>query len=381
MRTAKYHDHIVLKVALFAIVIVLGLFVYLKFVKASSEHVAAENAWEIVEATCTKDGYRYKVCTECGEHFDKEVIKAKGTHTPMAAAKENIKHHDDKMGGSYDLVIHCKDCDEIIDSETIYIDGGKHNAKIVSVKENEVASTCTVKGSYDLVDCCEECGYVFENTRKTYEVDYFHDYPTVYEEEIISRPDCTKAGSHYLISYCSHCEAELEREIITDKAYGHDYTTLKAEYNRDTEEIKVTVYCSRDGHAHVLGEEDGVSITLDENTPVCVSVVYNITGNYKGFEIDETVEFAPYAHSVYYSYVVDNSILNSSYPLPGAKYDNIFGYYYDLGDNLPGINYYDVESNHWSEYGFAKGVYYCVNCETYYIVQIYSSKYDTRINY
>ena len=52
MRSSKYHDYRVLKIALF-ILVVLALFIYLKFIEAPHEHTPA-GSWEVVEnAECT----------------------------------------------------------------------------------------------------------------------------------------------------------------------------------------------------------------------------------------------------------------------------------------------------------------------------------------
>ena len=45
MRTAKYHDYTVLRIVLFIILVILGLFIYNQFIKAPLEHTAPDNAW------------------------------------------------------------------------------------------------------------------------------------------------------------------------------------------------------------------------------------------------------------------------------------------------------------------------------------------------
>ena len=96
-----------------------------------------------VKATCTKDGHynMVKVCKVCG---DKEVvatvkIPATGKHTAAAAKKENVVAATTKKGGSYDLVVRCADCGEIISSTH------KTTAKIV-VKASKVTKATNVKG-------------------------------------------------------------------------------------------------------------------------------------------------------------------------------------------------------------------------------------------
>lgn len=96
-----------------------------------------------VKATCTKDGHynMVKVCKVCG---DKEVvatvkIPATGKHTAAAAKKENVVAATTKKGGSYDLVVRCADCGEIISSTH------KTTAKIV-VNASKINSVKNYKG-------------------------------------------------------------------------------------------------------------------------------------------------------------------------------------------------------------------------------------------
>ena len=42
--------------------------------------------------------------------------------------------------------------------------------------------------------------------------------------EVIKTADCENAGSHYEIIRCTHCDAELEKEEVTDKALDHDWS-------------------------------------------------------------------------------------------------------------------------------------------------------------
>lgn len=96
-----------------------------------------------VKATCIKDGHynMVKVCKVCG---DKEVvatvkIPATGKHTAAAAKKENVVAATTKKGGSYDLVVRCADCGEIISSTH------KTTAKIV-VNASKINSVKNYKG-------------------------------------------------------------------------------------------------------------------------------------------------------------------------------------------------------------------------------------------
>ena len=82
-----------------------------------------------------------KICKICGK---KEVVSthtlfATGKHTAAAAKKENVVAATTKKGGSYDLVVRCADCGEIISSTH------KTTAKIV-VKASKINSVKNYKG-------------------------------------------------------------------------------------------------------------------------------------------------------------------------------------------------------------------------------------------
>lgn len=96
-----------------------------------------------VKATCTKDGH-YNMVNPCKVCGDKEVvatvkIPATGKHTAAAAKKENVVAATTKKGGSYDLVVRCADCGEIISSTH------KTTAKIV-VNASKINSVKNYKG-------------------------------------------------------------------------------------------------------------------------------------------------------------------------------------------------------------------------------------------
>ena len=96
-----------------------------------------------VKATCTKDGH-YNMVNPCKVCGDKEVvatvkIPATGKHTAAAAKKENVVAATTKKGGSYDLVVRCADCGEIISSTH------KTTAKIVVKASKVTKATITVK--------------------------------------------------------------------------------------------------------------------------------------------------------------------------------------------------------------------------------------------
>ena len=131
-------------------------------------YVAAETA------TCTQDGHaEYWYCADCGKYFtDAEgnnettivqlEIPATG-HTPADSVRENEVAATCTAEGSYDEVIYCEACDEEISRTSKTIDKLAHTPAD-PVRENEVPATCTQEGSYDEVVYCEVCGEEISRT-------------------------------------------------------------------------------------------------------------------------------------------------------------------------------------------------------------------------
>lgn len=97
----------------------------------------------VVEPTCSKNG-SYDVvvrCTVCNEVLASTplVIGKTGNHTAAAAKKENVVAATTKKGGSYDLVVRCADCGKVLSKKH------KTTAKIV-VKASKINSVKNYKG-------------------------------------------------------------------------------------------------------------------------------------------------------------------------------------------------------------------------------------------
>ncbi len=234
--------------------------------------------------TCTDAGIRTFTCTDCGKEYTK-AIDALG-HTPGAAATcttpqvctvcntvlyaalqhiageakvENNVVPTCTVAGSYDTVVRCTRCNEVLSSERTAIDAKGHTAGAAGV-ENNVAPSCEMEtdGSYDTVTSCSVCSE--EISRETITVTWAHT-PNVEEatctqqkfcltcsktlETMAHMPDretatCTEAKK------CTECGTELE------EAKGHTPAAAKKE-----NEVAATctaagsydsvVYCSVEG--------------------------------------------------------------------------------------------------------------------------------------
>ena len=88
-------------------------------------------------------------------------------HPVLSTVKENEIASTCTAEGSYDEVIYCADCDKEILRTTKSVAKLAHTLSS-SVKENEVAPTCTAEGSYDEVVYCMECNEtVLRTNRRT----------------------------------------------------------------------------------------------------------------------------------------------------------------------------------------------------------------------
>ena len=383
MRSPKYHDYRVLKIALFIILVVLGLFIYIKCVKEPLEHTAGANSWVVdKEATCTDDGLRYKVCTECGEKFDHEVIPATGhdINDKWIVEKEATCT---KNGARYKT---CNNCDEKFEREEIpALNHTPGSAKT----ENWVASTCTVGGSYDKVVYCTICNEQVSKEKVQLAL-AAHTPGTAIKQNVLDSTH-TNPGTYEAVVKCKKCGTEISREpkIISPK--GHTYS-WELVYNEETKDFTMvgTCTCNEEGNVFTMSAEDGLVITLDVSVPSCCIKRYIGTISYDGKTIVKTVEIETDAHKIERMEIVyEGEVITAYIPITDyAKWDDEYGWYYDL--SIPGLGYYETEHNIWDDNGFALGVYKCVLCEDehcsecngdyWYVVRVYSSKYDKRIN-
>lgn len=336
MRSSKYHDFRAVKIILSLIIlVVLGLFVYVKCIKTSFDHVASGNKWEIVEAaTCTTDGTRCKICDECGQEFDHETIPATG-HRPAAAVKENEVTPTCTEGGSYESVVYCKDCGVELSKETVQVDSVPHNtAKVVK----------------DVID-----------------------------------PTHTVAGSYMHVTECVDCGEELSSEKKITDPIGHNYSDWKLVYEEATRTFILvgSCSCSEEGNTLFVTEADGLTVKVDDAQPSCIAKTYIVTYKYNGKTIRLTHQVEPDSHAFFEIILEGVGVVYLSLD-SRAMYDEVYGTYYDI-DNEGIYLVVDEEGKDlvdqiWNSDGFAIGVFKCPRCEEWYGIRVYSAEYDTRLS-
>lgn len=360
MRSSKYHDYSVLKVALFIILVILGLFIYMNLIKPSLEHTAGDDAWTVTkEPTCTEDGIRCKICTQCGEEFDIEYIPATG----------HFEH---------------------------------------TVKENRVAATCTEGESYDNVKRCKYCDLEFSRESVKLDNAKGHNYGSETKQNVVAYH--ASVGTYDLVKTCKVCKEEYRENGLPLDPTGHNYTDWSIEYDENTKKFVVIgccVGCEEDGNTLTLTDEDqndNFTITSIYNSlyaPCCknqYTVSFKFTFEYNGVSYTKTgsklIEIETVPHKLYAVNVEDingNTTVGYISVDQFAKYDD-YGMYFDIDDEVVAqYIHYDLTTE-WNENGFNAGYFLCaecndLNCEeccnpqvhTWFGVRIYSAKYDQRI--
>ncbi len=337
MRTAKYHDYIILKVILFIALVCLGLFLYMTLVDASHEHVSEE--WIVSKTpTCTTEGLRHKVCEDCGEKFGEEVMPFQ--HKPGEAVKENQQdHHPTKGESSYESAVYCTLCDALISREVV---------------KTEFAGDVTVK----------------------------------YEK--VTPATCTEDGSRQVVKYCTCCGDEVSRQNEVLPATGHDYVWT-AEY-KDGEYV-LNGECDIDDHKVTLTENGSLTFDIkkDETVQPCCVERYYISFAFEGKDFEVVYDSLPTEyHVACYGHNLDS--FAEAEPI---YFDIVISYDAELNRryfDVTSIDFKLIESNlikEWDEYGFCYAMFVCVDCEenkcsycaeTYgHILFVYSAERDTRI--
>ena len=259
MRGSKYNDYRVFYAVIAVIVlVVLGLLIY-KNLNTHLEHEPLNDIWITVEeATCTADGQKCRVCSECGERFDYEPIPATG-HTEASP-----------------------------------------------VEENRVSSTCTKGGSYETVVYCRDCDYEF--SRNTVQVEMLPHIPGEVKQEDIVNSTHTIAGSYNDVVRCTECDTILESEEKVIEPTGHDDHQWHVEYRPLFENDKQSQIllvgectCGEVGNITILtADNEGVTVTKkDPTTAKCCENTYLVSYNYNGENIELDISLPLESHKLY----------------------------------------------------------------------------------
>ncbi len=300
------------------LVVILGLFVYLHFIKGVHVHTADNNDWVVeTEATCTEQGYKYQMCTTCGISFNGQVIEALG-HS-FTQGQENVVDASCTLGGSYDLVSYCSRCNLHDSRQTVTVeplghreavavqenvvpatceDAGSHDEVVycsgcsielsrnhvddpakghttATAEEDRIEATCTVNGSYTAITYCSECNEEFSRVPNTVIEAPGHTPAEAVTENVVD-PTCDVAGSYDTVVYCTVCEHECSRETVPVSPTGHERTGV-LQCNERNYALELHTTCLVCGKEEVFYKEDIDAIDPEALTyeqllaPTCTS--------------------------------------------------------------------------------------------------------------
>ena len=205
-----------------------------KYGKVTAAVAAKHDLGDLVPAkaaTCKEAGnVAYRQCKKCNKYFGEdgvELIKVdidKTAHTPADPVQENVTPATCTTAGSYDEVVKCSVCGDVISTtpKTIAALGHKSAA---AVQENVTSATCTTAGSYDEVVKCSVCGEEISRESKT--IDALGHTPAAAVQENVKAATCYSAGSYDEVVKCSVCTAEISRESKTTAIVDHNFTDGK----------------------------------------------------------------------------------------------------------------------------------------------------------
>lgn len=165
--------------------------------------------------TCSEIGWKaYETCSRCDYSTYKELAVDPEAHDPGEAAREDVVDSTCAKEGSYNEVVRCTLCNEIISSESKTIEKKAHTPGEPK-RENVVEATCAKEGSYNEVVYCTVCNE--ELSRNHQVIEKPAHTPAAPVEENREEATCYKLGSYEEVVYCSECKAEISR---TERVIG-----------------------------------------------------------------------------------------------------------------------------------------------------------------
>ena len=164
-----------------------------------------------------------------------------------------------------------------------------------SVKENEIAPSCTSEGSYDEVIYCTDCNAELMRTTQSV-AKLAHTLSNSVKENEVA-PSCTSEGSYDEVVYCKKCKGEILRTKRKEEKLAHQYQNKKCTACGEAQPSEGLLYMSNgNGTCTVdIGDCADENIVIPSHSPSGEKVVqikaYAFRGrnNIKSVQIPETV--------------------------------------------------------------------------------------------
>ena len=166
-----------------------------------------------MKPTCLKTGKSVgSHCAICGTVFAEQETLEKGDHTVVTdKAVPASCTESGKTAGS-----HCAVCGTVITAQKTIPALGHTEA---TRRENEMAASCTEEGYYDEVTYCSECDAVLDREFKSVKKLSHREAPEVIEN--MTEGTCLARGSYDEVIYCADCGTELSRDTRSTPKGAH----------------------------------------------------------------------------------------------------------------------------------------------------------------
>ena len=222
------------------------------------------------------------------------AVECSHTYHTLSSVKENEIAPSCTSEGSYDEVIYCTKCNEELVRTTQSAAKLPHTLSN-SVKENEVAPSCTSEGSYDEVIYCTDCNAEIMRTTQSV-AKLAHTLSNSVKENEVA-PSCTSEGSYDEVVYCKKCKGEILRTKRKEEKLAHQYQNKKCTACGEAQPSEGLLYMSNgNGTCTVdIGDCTDENIVIPSHSPSGEKVVqikaYAFRGrnNIKSVQIPETV--------------------------------------------------------------------------------------------
>ena len=249
---------------------------------------------EIVEPTCTTEGYTCYACELCGYTYKGNYVPQYG-HT----VGEWIIDYEPTCTTSGRKHSECAVCGQQL--ENIYISSLGHN--YVTVVTREV--TCTTPGI--LTHTCERCG-------SSYSTYVYSEHAYSITEQV--QPTCYTDG--YTVYTCSKC-GDFYTEVIPG---GHDYksTITKVATSEEDGEITYTCEACGDSYTEVIPAREAANVLLvqdrypwGENNNAALLNQMLADGYITGWDLTTTSNFANVDLGAYNVILIANDQSSATY--------------------------------------------------------------------